>query len=85
MPKCSNSAGSCQADIHYMLSTTELLPAFVDLTARLNYLVKIRLSILAKSMHFQCIDSSVKKISYLTIYLPSCNKNLKLNLHWLIL
>ena len=39
MKKWFNTAGPCQADIHYMLSATERLPAFVDLIAQRNYFV----------------------------------------------
>ena len=39
MQKWFNTAGPCQADIHYMLSATERLPAFVDLIAQRNYFV----------------------------------------------
>ncbi|MFN9532882.1 MAG: ATP-binding protein, partial [Pseudanabaena sp.] len=39
MQKWFNTAGPCQADIHYMLSATERLPAFVDLIAQRNSFV----------------------------------------------
>ena len=39
MQKWFNTAGPCQADIHYMLSATERLPSFVDLIAQRNYFV----------------------------------------------
>jgi len=39
MQKWVNTAGPFQADIHYMLSATERLPAFVDLIAQRNYFV----------------------------------------------
>jgi hypothetical protein len=39
MPKWFNTAGPCQADIHYMLSATERLPELTQLIAQRNYFV----------------------------------------------
>jgi hypothetical protein len=39
MPKWFNTAGPCQADIHYMLSPTERLPELTQLIAQRNYFV----------------------------------------------
>ncbi|TYQ27269.1 AAA family ATPase [Pseudanabaena sp. UWO310] len=39
MPKWFNTAGPCQADIHYMLSATDRLPEIVNLIAQRNYFV----------------------------------------------
>ena len=39
MPKWFNTAGPCQADIHYMLPSTDRLPEIVNLIAQRNYFV----------------------------------------------
>ena len=39
MPKWFNTAGPCQADIHYMLPSTVRLPEIVNLIAQRNYFV----------------------------------------------
>jgi len=39
MPKWFNTAGPCQADIHYMLPSTGRLPEIVNLIAQRNYFV----------------------------------------------
>ncbi|NUN67288.1 AAA family ATPase (plasmid) [Pseudanabaena biceps] len=39
MQKWFNTAGPCQADIHYMLSATDRLPEIVNLIAQRNYFV----------------------------------------------
>jgi hypothetical protein len=39
MKKWFNTAGPCQADIHYMLPSTERLPEIMNLIAQRNYFV----------------------------------------------
>ncbi|MGL5034593.1 MAG: ATP-binding protein, partial [Microcystaceae cyanobacterium] len=39
MPKWFNTAGPCQADIHYMVSSAERLPELTQLIAQRNYFV----------------------------------------------
>jgi len=39
MPKWFNTAGPCQPDIHYTLSSTERIPELTQLIAQRNYFV----------------------------------------------